>query len=87
MQYAIVVPILVVMSESAWTVQSWHFRNTLLNNVFSFSGLVLITVVALISFFVIRPFAIGRTARTVAFLVCVLGFTVLLVLFLPKLAE
>jgi len=40
-----------------------------------------------ISFFVIRPFARRVLSRWVAFLACVVGFTVLIEMLLPKLAR
>ena len=86
--YALFVPVLVVMAQSAWVVRGWNFRhNALLAQVFHPVVLSGMAIIAVISFFVIRPFA-GRTSgRWVAFLACVLGFTMLIESLLPKLAE
>ena len=86
--YALFVPVLVVMAQSAWVVRGWNFRhNALLAHVFHPVVLGGMAIIALISFFVIRPFAQRATSRWVAFLVCVLGFTILIESLLPKLAE
>lgn len=85
--YALFVPFLVVMAQSAWVVQGWNFRNTLLAEVFHPFVLGGMVVIALISFFVIRPFACRATSRWVAFIACILGFTILVESLLPKLAE
>ena len=88
MPYAIFVPILVVMAQSAWVVRGWNFRhNALLAQVFHPVILGGMAIIAVISFFVIRPFASRTTSRWVAFLACVLGLTILIESLLPKLAE
>src|SRR5512145_472669 len=82
--YAIFVPVLVVMAQSAWVVQHGsEFRHTLLAGVFSpvaFGGMA---VSAVISFFVIRPFARRVISRWIALLACVLAFTMLIESLLP----
>ena len=86
--YAVCVPILVVMAQSAWVVRGWNFsHNALLAMVFHPIVLGGMAIIAVVSFFVIRPFARHPASRWVAFLMCVLGFTILVELFLPKLAE
>jgi hypothetical protein len=85
--YALFVPILVVMAQSAWVVQGSNFRNTLLAEFFHPVVLLGIVVVAVISFFVIRPFVDQAVSRWVAFLVCVIGLTILGEFLLPTLAE
>jgi hypothetical protein len=87
--YALFVPVLVVMAQSAWVVQGgWSFRhNAWLAGVFRPVSLGCMAVIAVISFFVIRPFASRATSRWVAFLACVLGFTTLIEMLSPKLAE
>ena len=86
--YAVLVPVLVVMAQSAWVAaRGWGLRNTLLAAAFHpivLSGMV---VVVVISFFVIRPFAGRATGRWVALLACVLGFTALVEPLLPKISE
>jgi hypothetical protein len=86
--YALVVPLLVVLAQSAWVVQGWNFRhNALLAQSDEPVVLAGMVIIALISFFVIRPFADRTTSRWTAFLGCILGFTILVESFLPKLAE
>ena len=88
MPYAIFVPILVVMAQSAWVVRGWNFRhNALLAQVFHPVVLGGMAIIAVISYFVIRPFASRTTSRWFTFLACVLGFTILIESLLPKLAE
>lgn len=85
--YALFVPVLVVMAQSAWVVQGYDFHhNALLAAVFHPIVLGGMAVIAVISSFVIRPFASRATSRWVAFLACVIGFTVLLEMLLPKVA-
>jgi hypothetical protein len=84
--YALFVPVLVVMAQSAWVVQGWDFRyNALLAHVYHPVILSGMAILAVISFFVIRPFASRVTSRWVAFLACVVGFTMLIEMLLPKL--
>jgi len=90
--YALFVPVLVMMAASAWDVrQGTSLPRTLLAEVLAdpFHPVIVcvIAVIAVISFFVIRPFASRATNRWVAFLACVLGFTILIESLLPKLAE
>lgn len=86
--YALLVPVLVVMAQSAWVVQGYDFRhNALLAQLpdpFVLGGMA---VIAVISFFVIRPFMMRATDRWTAFLSCVVGFTVLVYVFCGKLVE
>lgn len=85
--YAICVPILVVMAQSAWVVQGWNFRhNALLAQVSHPVVIGGMLVIAAISFVVLRPF-VRTTNRWPVFLACVVSFTFLIVKFLPKLAE
>jgi hypothetical protein len=85
--YALFVPVLVVMAQSAWVVQGWDFRyNALLAHVYHPVILGGMAVLGVISFFVIRPFARRTLSRWVAFLACVVGFTILIEMLLPKLA-
>lgn len=87
--YAVLVPLLVVMAQSAWVVQKgWSFRhNALLAGVLHPVVLGGMVVIGLVSFFVIRPFARRAGSRWVAFIGCVLGFTVVIESLMPKLAE
>ena|ERR1041385_4175830 len=86
--YALFVPVLVVIAQSAWVVRGWNFRhNALLAQPFHPVVLGGMAISALISFFVIRPFAKRAMSRWVAFLSCVLGFTILIESLLPHLAE
>jgi hypothetical protein len=86
--YAILVPALVVLAQSAWVVQGWNFRhNALLARIFDPDVLGGMAIIAVISFFVIRPFAKRTNARRVAFLACIVGFTILAESLSPKLAE
>jgi hypothetical protein len=75
------------MAQSAWVVQEgWGFRyNALLAHAYHPVILGGMAILAVISFFVIRPFASRVSSRWVAFLACVLGFTTLLEMLLPKL--
>lgn len=85
---AFFVPIVVVMAQSAWVVQGWNFRhNALLANVSDPIVLGGMAIVAVISFFAIRPFARRASSRLGAFLACVLIFTMLIELLLPHIAE
>jgi len=86
--YALFVPLLVVMTQSAWVVHGgWDFYNALLAHAYDPIMLGGMAVLAVISFFVIRPFARRVLSRWVAFLACVVGFTVLIEMLLPKLAR
>jgi hypothetical protein len=87
--YALLVPVLVVMAHSVWMVESGsRFRWTLLAGVFDEPAILCcVAVIGFISLFVIRPFAGHATSRWIAFLLCVIGFTMVLRLFLPELAE
>ena len=85
--YAVFVPVLVVFAQSAWVVQGWDFRyNALLAGVFHPIILCGMAIVALISYFMIRPFVGRASSRWVAFLSCVIVFTIVIELLLPKLA-
>jgi len=86
--YALFVPVLVVMAQSAWVVQEgWGFRyNALLGHAYHPIILGGMAVLGVISFFVIRPFASRVISRRVAFLACVVSFTILIEMLLPKLA-
>jgi len=88
--YAILVPVLVVMAQSAWVqVTGGDFRlNGLLPEMFHPICLIGMIVVAVISFFVIRPFVMRAIQRWIAFFLCVVGFTALIeFLLFPGLAE
>ena len=86
--YALFVPVFVVMAQSAWVVRGWNFRhNALLAQVFHPVVLGGMAIIAVISFFIIRPFAGRATSRWIAFLACAVGFTILVESLLPKLAE
>ena len=86
--YAVLVPILVVIAQSAWVVQGWNFRhNALLAGLFHPVILGGMAVIAVISFFIIRPFVDRALSRWIAFLSCVAIFTITIELCLPKLAE
>jgi hypothetical protein len=83
--YALFVPILVIMAQSAWAVRYWDFRHHALlagvDNPVVLCGMV---VVAVISFFVIRPFVRRPASRWIAFLSCVVGFTMVIEPLMPK---
>jgi hypothetical protein len=87
--YAILVPVLVVMAQSALVIFCGEsFRsNALLAHMSHPVVLGGMTIMAIISFFVIRPFVNRATSRWVAFLSCVVGFTILVESLLPNLAE
>lgn len=86
--YALVVPVLVVMAQSAWAVHDSDFRhNALLADVFDPIILGGMAIVAVISYFAIRPFAGRAISRRAAFFACVLGFTVIAKVLLPEIAE
>lgn len=86
---AILVPVLVVMAQSAWAlVRGWSFRyNTLLSRLDEPIVVAGMVGIAVASFFIIRPFANRTGIRLIAFLACVVGFTTLLEVLLPKFAE
>jgi hypothetical protein len=74
------------MAQSAWVVQEgWGFYNALLGHAYHPIILGGMAVLGVISFFVIRPFATRVISRWAAFLACVVGFTVLIEMLLPKL--
>jgi len=76
------------MAQSAWVVQEgWGFYNALLAHGYHPIILGGMAVLGVISFFVIRPFATRVISRWAAFLACVVGFTVLIEMLLPKLAR
>lgn len=85
--YALFVPVLAVMAQSAWIAQGWSLRNTLLWHVFHPVILLSMTVVAFISYFVLRPFAGRQTARRVVFVVCVAVFAAVALFLTPGIAE
>ena len=85
--YAIFVPVLAVMAQSAWIAQGWSFRNTLLAHVFHPVILLSMIVVAFISYFVLRPFAAYQVARRVVFVICVAVFTAVSLFLTPGIAE
>jgi hypothetical protein len=86
--FALFVPVLVVMAQSAWVVtEGWSFTyNATLSMVFHPIILGGMTFIAVLSFFAIRSFAKRTTTRWAAFLACVIGFTAIAEILLPKLA-
>jgi len=89
MPYAVFVPVLVVMAHSAWMVhRGSRFRYTLLAGMLDEPIILLgMVVIGYISFFAIRPFVADAISRWIAFLLCIAGFTAVLRLLLPELAE
>ena len=87
--YALFVPVLVVFTASALDVQEGSsLSNTLLFELLREPVLLVgVPVISLISFFLIRPLAGNKVGRWVAFLGCVLGFTMLVRMLLPRLME
>jgi len=87
--YAVCVPVLVVMAQSAWGVVSGRgFRNhALLSDPFHPVVLGGMAIIAVISYFAIRPFTGRVESRWTVFLACILGFTILVGSLLPNLAE
>ena len=87
--YALLVPLLVVLVHDAYaSMTGWSFRhNTIVAQPIHPVLLAGFGVIAVISYFVIRPFANRAASRWVAFLSCVAVFSYLAILLLPKLAE
>lgn len=86
--YALFVPVLVVMAHDAEaSFSGYSFRNALVAQPFHLGILIIMGVIALLSYFAIRPFTGRATSRWFVFLACVVFFSALAISFLPKLAE
>jgi len=87
--YAVAAPLLVVMAQSAWVViTGWNFRhNAMFAHISQPMTLAGLATIAVVSFYVIRPFVNEVTSRWVALAGCVLGFTMLIEVFIPHLSE
>ena|ERR1041385_3750010 len=87
--YALLVPVLVVLIHDAHaSMTGWSFRhNALVAQPMHPVILAGLGIIALISYFVIRPFRYRRMSRWVAFMVCVAAFSITVIALLPKLAE
>ena len=84
---AIPVPVLVVMIPAVYALTGNGFRNAFLSGIFHPVILLLMAVVALISFFALRPFARQKTARRVVFFPCVAVFTEVALILTPAIVE
>lgn len=88
--YALLVPVLAVLVHDAEaSMGGWNWRHNVLM-AGGFPSLLLlgyVVVMALLSFFVIRPFRERAGSRWVAFIACVAFFSAVLVGIIPKLAE
>lgn len=87
--YALLVPVLVVLVHDAEaSLAGWDWRhNALLAGSFPPAFVVSSLIIGLISFFVIRPNVAQGIDRWVAFIGCVVFFSIAAIVFLPKLAE
>ena len=74
--YALFVPVLVVMAHDAESsLAGWSFRNNaLIAGPFPPEILTIMCIIALVSYFAIRPFANRAASRWAAFLSCVVFF-------------
>jgi hypothetical protein len=84
---AVLVPVLVVMIQAVYAATGNGFRNAFLSGIFHPIILFSMTVVALISFFALRPFAHHKMARRVVFVLCVAVFTIVALFLTPGIVE
>ena len=87
--YALLVPVLVVLAHDAdASLEGWSWRNNaLLARPFPPVILGSLGLIAVVSFFVIRPFTSRVINRWVAFTACIAFFSLVAIVLLPKLAE
>src|SRR5688572_11173908 len=85
--YALAVPVLVVMAQSALTAQGWPLKYTLLSNVFHPVIVLMLLGVALASLFVLKHFVDHAASRWAALILCVIGLTAIARLLTPALTH
>ncbi len=85
--YALWVPILVVLMQSAISAHSGNGYGMLLWGTYSNGYLAFLAVLFAISYGVIRPFVNDWRTRWCAFLCCIFGFTAFILLSIPSVAE
>lgn len=86
--HGLLVSVLVIMAQSAWVAShGWSMRNTLLYSIVHPLVLIGGAAVVVISILILRAFVRRPTGRWVAFVFCVVGFTVMSEFLMPKIAE
>ena len=84
---AILIPVLVVIVQALYAATGNGFRNAFLSAIFHPIILLSMAVVALVSFFALRPFARQKTARRLVFVLCVAVFTAVALFLTPGIVE